>query len=102
MKRAGYYLIDITSCGENYHLGFDRWKKHKHYQTYVDREWNMHFYTEDLREFDYISSAADYIVFREKLNSKLACPRKSKRKLKRLIPKPYYLEVKNRTLIEPR
>ena len=101
MKRAGYYLIDIARCGKNYHLGLDRWRDYQHNQTYVDREWNTPFYTKDFYEFDDISSAADYIVTRYSLYGLLYAGR-NKKGLRKMIPKPYYLEVKNRTLIEPR
>ena len=101
MKRAGYYLLDITRCGKNYHLGYERWINFAHTQELIDCEWNYRFYTKDLHAYAIIASVADYRIIRENMSDKLSCPRKSKA-AKRLIPRPYYLEVKKRRLIKPR
>ena len=101
MKQAGCYLMDITDCGKSYHLGHERWVNFVDTQEPIDRDWNYRFYTKDLHAFAIISASADYRIVRYNLTRKLACPRKSKG-LKKLIPKPYYLEVKNRKLVTPR
>ena len=101
MKLAGYYLMDISRCGKNYHLGNERWMHFSNVQEVNDKEWNDRYYTTDLIPFDDMAAAADYIVTRYSLNGVLyaGCNKKG---LRKMIPKPYRLEVRDRLLIKPR
>ena len=101
MKLAGYYLMDISRCGENYHLGNERWKTSNTTLEEIDQEWNMRFYTKDIRQFAIIASYYDYRIYRDNLNKRLIHHRKTKRGLKKLFPRPYFLQI-NRKRIKPR
>ena len=101
MKRAGYYLLDITRCGKNYHLGYERWINFAHTQELIDRDWNCRFYTTILRAYDDISLAVDYRITRYSFTG-FFYSTPLKKGLEKLYPKPYRLKVNNRTLITPR
>ena len=102
IKKAGYYLIDVTRCGKSIHLGLDRWLHRMKNKTRSDVNWNHPYYTtQNITIDDDIAQASDYIIVRYGMYSKFYAGR-NKRRLKKMIPASYYLEVKNRTLIHPR
>ncbi|MBR5297858.1 MAG: hypothetical protein IKU29_08365 [Parabacteroides sp.] len=101
MKQAGCYLMDITDCGKSYHLGRERWVNFVDTQEPIDRDWNARFYTKEFIRYHDMTESADYVITRYSLVGFLYAGR-NKKGLKKLIPKPYRLESKNRALITPR
>ena len=88
-KEAGYYLIDMSRCGKNIHLGKDRWKNQMNGKQARDADWNLPYYIKFMKYLD-MASAADYVVTRYGFYSKLSIGR-NKPGLKKLINKPYYV-----------
>ena len=89
-KEAGYYLVDMSRCGKNIHLGRDRWRSKMSGKLSEDTEWNVPYFTSKYTNYLDMASAADYVVTRYGTYSKLYIGR-NKRGLKKLINKPYYV-----------
>ena len=89
-KEAGYYLIDMSRCGKNIHLGTDRWRSKMSGKQSEDSEWNVPYFTSRYTHYLDMASAADYVVTRYGTYSKLYMGR-NKHGLKKLINKPYYV-----------
>lgn len=89
-KEAGYYVVDMSRCGKNIHLGRDRWKYNMYNKRRGDVEWNVPYYMSKYTKYNDMASAADYVATRYSMYSKLYIGR-NKRRLPKLIKQPFYV-----------
>ena len=87
-KKNGYWLIDLSRCGRNMHLGVDGWKTNTEGKDERDVEWNLPIY-ENYTQYGDITGTADYVVTRFGMYSRLFIAR-NQRGLTRLISSGFY------------
>lgn len=87
-KKNGYWLIDLSRCGRNMHLGVDGWKTNTEGKDERDVEWNLPIY-ENYTQYGDITGTADYVVTRLGMYSRLFIAR-NQRGLTRLISSGFY------------
>lgn len=87
-KKNGYYLIDMSRCGKNIHLGIDGWKNNIDGRDERDVEWNVPYY-ENYTEYCDITGSADYVVTRFGMYSRLFIAR-NRKGLTRLVSSGFY------------
>ena len=87
-KKNGYWLIDLSRCGRNMHLGVDGWKTNTEGKDERDVEWNLPIY-ENYTQYGDITGTADYVVTRFGMYSRL-CIARNQSGLTRLISSGFY------------